>query len=166
MSSSSSDSLGKKHYGNQDPLISVVENDRPGQLGRKRELSGNFSSTEYSKLDYVCVRSSQEWKSEGTTHDRSGQLDKASWGMLQHVRPGHEEILLGGTEQSVRYGQPLRDRSGQLDNDNSQEVANSKNFIMGRDATEFVNRVNDQVRKRQKRMSNLAGQGEEHSVFW
>ena len=86
--------------------------------------------------------------------------------MLQHVRPGHEEILLDGNEQSVRYGEPLRDRSGQLDNDNSQEVAHSKIFIMGSDATEFVTRVNDQVRKRQKRMSNFAGQREEHSVIW
>ena len=29
----------------------------------------------------------------------------------------------------------------------------------------FVNRVNDQVRKRQKRISNVAGDGEEHSVI-
>ena len=41
-----------------------------------------------------------------------------------------------------------------------------KNFIMGSDATEFVNRVNDQVRKRQKRISNVAGEGEEHSIMW
>ena len=85
--------------------------------------------------------------------------------MLQHVRPGHEEILLDGTAKSVRYRELLRDRSGQPDNDNSQEVANSKNFIMGSDATEFVNRVNDQVRKRQKRMSNVAGGREEHSII-
>ena len=39
-------------------------------------------------------------------------------------------------------------------------------FIMGSDATEFVNRVIDQVRKRQKRMSNVAGEGEEHSIIW
>ena len=37
---------------------------------------------------------------------------------------------------------------------------------MGSDATEFVNRVTDQVRKRQKRMSNVAGEGEEHSIIW
>ena len=49
---------------------------------------------------------------------------------------------------------------------NSQEAANSINVIMGSDATEFVNRVNDQVRKRQKRMSNVAGEGEEHSIIW
>ena len=48
-----------------------------------------------------------------------------------------------------------------------------KNFIMGNDTTElelsvesrsFVNRVNDQVRKRQKN-SNVA-EGEEHSIIW
>ena len=50
-----------------------------------------------------------------------------------------------------------------------------KNFIMGNDTTElelsvesisFVNRVNDQVRKRQKRISNVAGEGEAHSIIW
>ena len=85
--------------------------------------------------------------------------------MVQQVRPHHEATLLDGTAQSVRYGEPLGDRSGQLDNINSQEAANSQNFIMGSDATEFVNRVNDQVRKRQKRMSNVTGEGEEHSII-
>ena len=37
---------------------------------------------------------------------------------------------------------------------------------MGSDATEFVNRVNDEVRKRQNRMSSVAGEGEEHSIIW
>ena len=37
---------------------------------------------------------------------------------------------------------------------------------MGSDAAEFVNKVNDQVRKRQKRMSNVADSGEEHSIIW
>ena len=87
-------------------------------------------------MDYDRAWSSQEWKSEVTAHDRSGQPDKAYWRMLQHVRPGHDEILLDGTAQSVRYGELLRDRSGQPDDVNSQEVANSKNFVMGNDATE------------------------------
>ena len=30
----------------------------------------------------------------------------------------------------------------------------------------FVNRVNDQGRRRQKIISNVAGDGEEHSIFW
>ena len=86
--------------------------------------------------------------------------------MVQQVRPHHGETLLDGAAQSVRYGGILRDRSGQPDNINSQEVADSKNFVMGSDAAEFVNKVNDQVRKRQKRMSNVAGSGEEHSIIW
>ena len=95
-------------------------------------------------------------KAEATTHDRSGQPDKTSRRMVRKVRPDHEEILLDGTAQSVRYGGILRDRSGQLGNINSQEAANSQNSDMANDETElelsvesrsFVNRVNDQVQK-------------------
>ena len=49
---------------------------------------------------------------------------------------------------------------------NHQEQAYSENFVMGSDAAEFVNTVKDQVRKRQKRMSNVAKSGEEHSIIW
>ena len=166
VSSSTSLSPVKRYYGKQDPWKSVVADDRSGQPGKETDLLESFSSTDYSKLDYDRAWSSQEWKSEGTTHDRSGQPDKTSWSMVQQVRPHHGETLLAGTAQSVRYGGLLRDRSGQPDNINSQEVGDSTNFIMGSDATEFVNKVNDQVRNRQKRMSNVAGSGEEHSIIW
>ena len=86
--------------------------------------------------------------------------------MVQQVRPHHGESLLDGTARSVRYGGILRDRSRQPDNINSQEEADSTNFVMGSYAAEFVNKVNDQVRKRQKKMSNVAGSGEEDSIFW
>ena len=69
------------------------------------------------------------------------------------------ETLLDGDARSVRYGGILRDQSGQPDEINFQEVADSANFVMGSDAAEFVNKVNDQVRKRQKRISNVAGSG-------
>ena len=175
MSSSTSVSPAKKHYGNQVPWKSVAEEDRPGQPGKETVLLESFSPTDYSKLDYDRAWSSQEWKTETTTCDRLGRPDKTSWRMVRKVRPGHEEILLDGTAQSVRYGEPLRDRPGRPDNINSQEVARPQNFIMGSDTTElelsvesrsFVNRVNDQVRKRQKRISNVAGDGEEHSMIW
>ena len=146
VSSSTSVSPEKRYYGKQDPGKSVVAEDSLQQIIQ------NWITTVFW--------SSQEWKAEVTTHDRSGQTDKISRRMLQHVHPGHEEILLDGTAQSVRYGELLRDRSGQPDNVNFQQVANSRNFIMGSGATEFVNRVNDQVRKRQKRMFNVAGEGE------
>ena len=119
----------------------------------------SFSSASYSKLDYDRAWSSQEWRTETTTYDRSGRPDKTSWRIVRKVRPDHEAILLDGTAQSVRYGETLRDRSGRPDNINSQEVSRSQNFVMGSDKTElelsvesrsFVDRVNDQVRKRQK----------------
>ena len=47
-----------------------------------------------------------------------------------------------------------------------QEQAYSENFVMGSDAAEFVNKVKDQVRHRQKRISNVAKSGEEHSIIW
>ena len=49
---------------------------------------------------------------------------------------------------------------------NHQEEADSETFVMGSDAAEFVNKVKDQVRSRQKRMSNVAESGEEDSIIW
>ena len=49
---------------------------------------------------------------------------------------------------------------------NHQEEADSETFVMGSDAAEFVIKVKDQVRSRQKRMSNVAESGDEHSIIW
>ena len=159
VSSSTSSSLGKKCYGNQDPWRSDVADDRSGQPDK-------LSSAGFSKLDYDRAWSSQEWKSEVTAHNRSGKPDKTSWSVAQKVRSHHGDTLLDGDAQSVRYGGMLRDRSGQLDNSNSQEVADSENFVIGSDAAEFANKVKDQVRKKQKRIPNVADSGEEHSIIW
>ena len=56
--------------------------------------------------------------------------------------------------------------SGQPDSVHYQEEAKTEIFVMGSDAAECVNKVKDQVRKRQKRMSNVADSGEEHSIIW
>ena len=159
VSSSTSSSPGKKWYGNQDPWKSVVVDDRSGQPDR-------LSPAGYSKLDYDRSWSSHEWKGGVTAHDRSGKLDKTSWNEVQQVRPHHGDTLLDGNAQSVRYGEIINDGSGQLDSANSQEVADSETFVMGSDAAEFANKVKDQVRKRQKRMSNVADSGKEHSIIW
>ena len=75
---------------------------------------------------------------------------KTSWSVVQQVRAHHGDTLLDRDAQSVRYGGMLRDRSEQLDNSNSQEVADSENFVMGSDAAEFANKVKDQVRSRKE----------------
>ena len=79
----------KRYYGNQDPWKSVAGEDRPGQLGKETDLFESFSSTDYSKLDYDRAWSSQEWKAEVTTHDRSGQPDKTFWRIVQQVQLDH-----------------------------------------------------------------------------
>ena len=84
---------------------------------------------------------------------------------MQQICP-HEDALLDGNAQSVRYGEMIHDGSVQPDRANSQEEADSKTFVMGNDAAEFVNKVKDQVRKRQKRMSNVADSEEEQSTIW
>ena len=85
---------------------------------------------------------------------------------MQQVVPHREEPHLDGNAHSVRCGEMIHDGSGKLDKVNSQEGADSESFVMGSDAAEFVNKVKDQVRSRQKRMSNVAESGEEHSIIW
>ena len=158
VSSSTSSNPGRTWYGYQDPANSVVVDDRSGQPDR-------LSPAGHSKLDYGRSWSSQEWKSGAAAHDRSGKPDKNFLG-CDATSPHHGEPLLDGNAQSVRYGEIIRDGSGQPDGADYQGKAKSETFVMGSDAAEFVNKVKDQVRKRQKRMSNVADSGEEHSIIW
>ena len=110
--------------------------------------------------------SSQEWKSGVAEPDRSGKLEEISWDILHKVALHREEPLLDGNAHSVRYGEMIHDGSGKPVSVHHQEEANSENFVMGSDAAEFADKVKDQVRNRQKRMSNVAESGEEHSIIW
>ena len=86
--------------------------------------------------------------------------------MMQQVASHREEPLLDGNAHSVRYGEMIHDGTVKPEKVNSQEGADSETFVMGSDAAEIVNKVRDQVRSRQKRMSNVAESGEEHSMIW
>ena len=101
-----------------------MADDRLGQPDR-------HSPAGYSKLDYGRSWSSQEWKSEVTAHDRSGKLDETSWNAVQQICPHHEDALLDGNAQSVRYGETIHDGLGQPDGANYQEEADSEIFVMG-----------------------------------
>ena len=159
VSSSTSSYPGRTSYGYQDPGKSVAGDDRSGKPEKP-------SPPGYSKEDYGQSWSSQEWKSGAAEHDRSGKPEKTSWDILQKVAPHREEPLLGGNAHSARHGETIHDGSGKPETVNYQEQANSETFVMGSDAAEFVNKVKDQVRNRQKRMSNVAESGEEHSIIW
>ena len=158
VSSSTSSNPGRTSYGYQYPGKSVAGDDRSGKPERP-SAPGN------SKEDYGQSWSSQEWKSGAAAHDRSGKPEKTSWDMMQQVALHREEPLLDGNAHSVRYGEMIHDGSEKLEKLNHQEEPISK-LSSWADAAEFVNKVKDQVRSRQKRMSNVAESGEEHSIIW
>ena len=159
VSSSASSNPGRTSYGYQDPGKSVASDDRSGKPVQPQPPG-------YSKEDYGRSWSSQEWKSGAAEHGRSGKPEEISWNTLQKVDPHREEPLLGGNAHSARYGETIHDRTENPVSVHHQEQAYFENFVMGSDAAEFVNKVKDQVRDRQKRMSNVAESGEEHSIIW
>ena len=91
VSSSTSVSPGKKHYGSQDLWKSVAGEDRTGRLAKETDLfeasdhyyheqfMESFSSASYSKWDDDRAWSSQEWKTYLETYERSGRPDETSW---------------------------------------------------------------------------------------
>ena len=136
----------------------------------------SFSSASYSKWDDDLAWSSQEWKTDTEMCERPGGPDVTSWGATRESQPGfsHEETQHDGTAQSVVNEVILRERSGRPDVD-PQRGARPQQFVIGNDETElelsvesrsFVNRVSDQVRKRQKRISNVTQEREKHSMIW
>ena len=159
VSSSASSNPGRTSYGYQDPGRSVASDDRT-------EKPVQPSRPDYTQEDYGRSWSSQEWKRGAAEHDRSGKPEEISWDTLQKVDPHREEPLLGRNAHSARYGELIHDRTWKPVSVHHQEQAYSENFDMGSDAAEFVNKVKDQVRNRQKRMSNVAESGDEHSIIW
>ena len=158
VSSSASSNPGRTSYGYQDPGKSVASDDRTGKLVQP-------SQPDYTQEDYGRSWSSQEWKSGAAEHDRSGKPEEISWDTLQKV-DHREEPLLGRNAHFERYGELIHDRTEKPVSMHHQEQADSETFVMGSDAAEFVNKVKDQVRNRQKRMSNVAESGDEHSIIW
>ena len=67
------------------------------------------------------------------------------------------EYLLGRNAHSARYGETIHDGWEKPEKVNHQEQAYFENFVMGSDATEFVNKVRDQVRNRQKNVEHCRG---------
>ena len=158
VSSSASSNPGRTSYGYPDPEKPVLD-DRTGK-------PVETSRSDYLQEDYGRSWSSQEWKSGAAEHDRSGKPDKNSWDSLEKVDPHRGEHLLGRTAHSARYGELIHDRTEKPVSKNRQGQAYFENFVMGSDATEFVNKVRDQVRNRQKRMSSIAESCTEHSIIW
>ena len=189
LSSSTSESPGKRSCGNQDPWSTNAEKEeRPGRpvVDSDRKTASDYyheqfiersSSARHSKWDNNHAWSSQEWKTDTEMCERSGRPDVTSWGKTRESQSdfSHEETQHNGTAQSVVNEVILRERSERPDVD-PPRGARPQQFIIGNDETElelsvesrsFVNRVNDHVRKRQKRSSmNVTENEEKHSMIW
>ena len=187
--SSTSESPGKRTCGNQNPWSAKAEReDRLGQpvVGSDPKTASDhyheqsmesFSSASYSKSDDNQAWSSQELKTDTSMCDRSAQPVVTSWRKTRESQPSffHEKTQHNGTAQSMVNEVIPRDRSGQPVVI-PQRGARPQQFIIGNDETElelsvesrsFLNRVNDQVRKRQKRSSlNVTEDREKHSMIW
>ena len=149
---------GKTLYGYQD-LERYILDDRT-------EQPAEMSRSDYLQLDYGLSWSSQEWTIGNGEHDRSGQLDRNSWDSLRKVDPHREEYLLGRTAHSAKNEETIHDRTEQPVSENVQGKANFQKFNMGSDTTEFVNKVRNQVRIRQKIMTNDAEDCTKYSIIW
>ena len=159
VSSSALTNPGRTSYGYQDPgnLLQVTIDrgnlrNRHHQVNQKR-IMVNLGLLKSGKVE---LRSTID----------QGNLRKLLGIYCKKVAPHREEPLLDGNAHSARNEETIHDRTEQLVSENHQEEANSENFVMGSDAAEFVDKVKDQVRNRQKRMSNVAESGEEHSIIW
>ena len=95
-----------------------------------------------------------------------GKPEQNSWDSLERVDPLRGEHLLGRTAHSARNEETIHERTGRPDSEDTQGKADFEKFIVGSDTTEFVNKVKNQVRIRQKRMFNNAEDCTEHSITW
>ena len=157
VSSSASANPGRTSYGHHEPEQPVLDD----RAGRPVEMSRSNYSQEYGSS-----WSSQVWKSGNGEHDRSGKPEQNSWDSLERVDPPRGEHLLGRTAHSARNEETIHERTGRPDSEDTQGKANFEKFIVGSDTTEFVNKVKNQVRIRQKRMSDDAEDCTEHSIAW
>ena len=156
VSFSASTNPGRTSYGHHELGQPVLDD----SAGKPPVKSGSNCSQEYGSF-----WSSQVWTRGNGEHDRSGKLE--SWNSLEKVDLFRGEHLLGRTAHSARNEETIHGRTGKPASENVQDKANFEKFITGSDTTEFVNKVKNQVRIRQKRMSSdVAEDYTEHSIIW
>ena len=175
LSSSASESPGKESYVSQSPLSAKTEKEdrtvRPVVVCLK-----NSYSSRYSRWDSDKAWSSQEWKDDKPMDDGTGPPVVTSWGKTHESQSSffHEKTQHDRTEQSVVIEEKPRDRTGQPVVIPPRETR-PQQIIVGDHETgselslgsrSFLNRVNDQVRKRQKQSSmDIAENDEKFSLI-
>ena len=175
LSSSASESPGKRSYESQNPLSMQDEKyDRTEKpvVGRDtcHEPGHHHHSASYSRWDDDKDWSSQEWKADELMDDRTEKpvvcRQRGAHAFQSRFSREHKHVILEEEENHDRTEKPVVC---------PQRGARAQQFVIGDDETEldlslgsrpFVDRVNDQVRKRQKRSSmNVTEDSEKHSVI-
>ena len=180
LSSSASESPGKKSYGSQSPWSAKAEkDDRTGQpvvdrdaghesVHHHKQFVKSSYSARYSWWDDDKAWSSQEWKADKSMDDRTGQPVVASWARTHEFQSSfsHEKtkhVILEEEENHDRTGRPVvcSERAHQFVFEKDETESE-----MSLESRSFLDRVNDQVRKRQKQSSmNITENDEKHSVI-
>ena len=164
LSSSASESPGKRSYESQSPLSAqakmydgtkkpVVCRDRSHEQGHYHRFVACTHSARYSGWDDDKAWSSQEWKADESMDDRTGQPVVCPQrgahefqSSFSHEKTKH--VILEEEENHDRTGKPV-----------VCPQREARQFVIGDDEAElelsvesrsFLDRVNDQVRKRQK----------------
>ena len=166
LASTASESPGKTTYESQLPLRSRTEQHQ--RTGRPVE---DAYSSNYSEWNVDKTWSSQEWKYDELMEDRTGRPVVCSQRASQtRFSRDCKNVILEEEENHDGTGRPYvcsqRAHQFAIENDetNSYTEAESELSLGSRS---FLHRVNDQVRKRQKRSSKDATvDSDEHSVIW
>ena len=180
LSSSASESPGKRSYKSQSPLSAqAVMYDRTGnplfaltQVTSKATTTDSFkASTQQATQNGRMIKLGllKSVKFDELMDDRTGKPvvcpQKGSHEFQSRFSREHKHVILEEEENHDRTGKPVvcLQRGAQQ-------------FVIGDDEREselslgsrsFLNRVNDQVRKRQKRSSmNVTEDSEKHAVIW
>ena len=151
------------------PVVGRDTSHEPGHH-HKQFVESSYSAR-YSGWDNDKAWSSQEWKADELMDDRTGTPVVCSWARTHEFQSRfsreHKHVIIEEEEIHDRTGTPVVC---------PQRGARPQQFIIGDDETElefsfgsrsFLDRVNDQMCKRQKRSSmNVTENDEKHSVIW
>ena len=154
VSCSISSNLVRTSSGYRDPGKSVASDDRSGILVNRQDQIIHKRIT----VDLGLLK-------RGKVELRS-PVDRGNLRKFLGMHCKKLTLIVRNLAHSARYGELIHDRTGKPLSVHHQEQAYSENFVMGSDAAEFSNKVQDQVRNRQKRMSHVAESSDEHSIIW
>ena len=173
-SSSTSVSPWKSSYGSQDPWSSVAKKEerleRPDIGTHQFKASDHYYHEQF--MESFSLASYSKWMTTALCHLKSGKLrsrrtidqDDLITRKFVSTEPRNP---LGTRKHLVTDGSDLISILKKRQDINNSSLENYEAELeLSIESRSFVNRVNDQVRKRQKIISNVTENVEKHSLIW